>query len=857
MLKDFFDSVVMVTWSDWHTEMRSNRYHYARRFSRHLPVIFVQADLKENTYRFEETELEEVTILHVPDHLELPDLYGRPQTQILTKALREKKILKPLVWVYNWLFFDFIIHQYSPLKVFHATEAYFCEDFDAVPPCLDDLTRTLDHCDILVAVSEGVRESYIESEKFNRDTLVITNGCDYEFWTYDSAMPDSLKSSAGKNIALYQGGIHSKVDFTLVYDVASRMPGWEFWFCGNLAITDDEKTLWDNLCALGNFTYLGNLSADKLKEYMQRATLGLIPFVKNDWIIKRSFPLKAFEYVACGLPVVTVPIQSLLPYSEVFNFAQTAEDFISEMERAGQTRYEQEYIQARSAIAKKHDYDEKFDILCTFMEKILKSPAEPAEHAHNILILYDTNSLHVATIIEHLESFAKYSRNSVFYANACNGAPCNMDLSPFDALIIHYSVRLSLDWHLSPSFAEAIRTYNGLKILFIQDEYENTNTACDWIEDLGIHIVYTCVPDEYLDLVYPRERYPYVEFKRTLTGFVPMKLKSRQRVKPISKRKYIIGYRGRPLSYWYGMLGQEKINIGKRMRKFCDERNIECSIEWEEEKRIYGEHWYRFLEDSRATLGTESGSNVFDYDGSISNSIRSALKEQPGMSFDEAYEKLLKDHEGKIIMNQISPKIFEAISHFTALILFEGSYSGVVIPHIHYIPLKKDFSNIDEVLSKVCDLAYVEELTRRAYEDIIVSGKFSYREFIKGFDEIISQRLRNGKGARPVSAIIACNHSCEDWMTYHKDSLVWSLPLNTNSLPPKFVLCDFEEQKPSPPVERNTYKDRIKKMMKQYWMILPYDFRQKIKPYIKPPIETIRKKYRMLKSKLSRLKDKE
>lgn len=92
-------------------------------------------------------------------------------------------------------------------------------------------------------------------------------------------------------------------------------------------------------------------------------------------------------------------------------------------------------------------------------------------------------------------------------------------------------------------------------------------------------------------------------------------------------------------------------------------------------------------------------------------------------------------------MNQISPRVFEAIVHKTALVLFEGTYSGIVKPDVHYIPLKKDFSNVDEVITKLQDDVYLEALTERAYTDIITSGRYSYRQFIKKFDQFLAQRL--------------------------------------------------------------------------------------------------------------------
>ena len=82
-------------------------------------------------------------------------------------------------------------------------------------------------------------------------------------------------------------------------------------------------------------------------------------------------------------------------------------------------------------------------------------------------------------------------------------------------------------------------------------------------------------------------------------------------------------------------------------------------------------------------------------------------------------------------MNQISPKIFESISLLTALILFECSYSDIVKPYVHYIPLKKDYSNVEELFEKLFDDEYLKQLTDQAFNDIILSQKYSYQHFIK------------------------------------------------------------------------------------------------------------------------------
>src|SRR5512138_708664 len=141
-----FDSVVMLTWSNWKTEPRSNRYHYASRFAQHLPVIFVQPDLVKPEAIFENTQIDNLVVLHVYA------TYGREQTALINKALVEKRLTRPLLWVYNIYFSHFIAQRYSPLLVYHATEDYFSPDVNSFHELHQPLRNILKHVDLLVAV---------------------------------------------------------------------------------------------------------------------------------------------------------------------------------------------------------------------------------------------------------------------------------------------------------------------------------------------------------------------------------------------------------------------------------------------------------------------------------------------------------------------------------------------------------------------------------------------------------------------------------------------------------------------------------------------------------------------------------
>lgn len=730
MLTRHFDCVVMLTWSDWKTEPRSNRYHYATRFAKHLPVIFVQPDLDEEKVIFEQTGIERLEILHVYRG------YGRVQNKLINRALLGRRYIQPLLWIYNPYFVEFVNHRYAPLKIYHATENYFISSdvysFDNI--FFKKFKRLLAGVDLLVAVSEGVLNSYRDLGGYIGQSIVLPNGCDFAFWKPDIDETQKIISAplAVQKFILYQGGVNDRLDWELIRDIAVSLPQWEIWICG--AVDPRVAKRLEALLKFSNIKYLGFLDPENVRELSYRATVGIIPFVQSD-LMRISLPLKAFEYVACGLPVVSIPIDALARHKDIFEVACNADEFVTAIERISETRSDSSMLQRRLSLAESQDYDQRFRELVLKIDDQIRQ-RKPVQRPLNILVLYDAYATRVNTIHEHLLSFSLFARSNVYYAAAANDLECPIDLAGFDVVLFNYSVRLCYDWHFSPSFAEAVRDFGGYKAMFIQDEYDTPETTRKWMESLGMHAVFTCVPAEYVDLVYPLTRFPRLERKQVLTGYVPLSINASNQ-KPMADRKIAIGYRGRPLPYFYGDLGREKVTIAQKMKAICEDRGIPVDIEWREEERIYGDQWYTFVGNSKATLGTESGSNVFDDFGDIKEGIEKALKLNPSLSYEEAHSMFIGEKEGRIKMNQISPRIFEAIAFKTALILFEGTYSGVVQPDRHFIPLKKDFSNIDDVLKKLADDDYLEQLTERAYKDIIESGKYNYETFVRDIEEFL------------------------------------------------------------------------------------------------------------------------
>lgn len=107
------------------------------------------------------------------------------------------------------------------------------------------------------------------------------------------------------------------------------------------------------------------------------------------------------------------------------------------------------------------------------------------------------------------------------------------------------------------------------------------------------------------------------------------------------------------------------------------------------------------------------------------------------------------------VMNQISPRIFEAIENKTLLVLSEGEYSGVIKAGKHYFPLKKDLSNLNEMIKLLKDNNNIQKIVDNAYVDIIDSNKYGYKSYVKKIEKEIldlnfSSKIKNHKINFPI-----------------------------------------------------------------------------------------------------------
>jgi len=341
-------------------------------------------------------------------------------------------------------------------------------------------------------------------------------------------------------------------------------------------------------------------------------------------------------------------------------------------------------------------------------------------------------------IADHLYAIRRYAAADCVYVNTLvRNLPTWLVRSDFDLIVFHTTL-LSMRWGRDrfPDLIERLRplaSNRATRIALPQDEFINTDLLCDFVNALDVRYVFSVAPESTWGQIYAgidRER---VRLHKVLTGYVDARRIERIRhlASAISSRPIDVGYRAYGIRHALGRHGYLKIEIAERARPLLAERGLSADISTRFEDTLYGDDWTRFLLRSRYTLGVEGGASLFDPDGSIHAKVREYMSAHPTASFEAVEAACFPGRDGTFDLMAISPRHLEACATRTVQILVEGEYSGVLQPDVHYIPVCKDLSNLEEVLCELGDEERRSRIAERAYADVVSSGRYSYETFVE------------------------------------------------------------------------------------------------------------------------------
>ena len=341
-----------------------------------------------------------------------------------------------------------------------------------------------------------------------------------------------------------------------------------------------------------------------------------------------------------------------------------------------------------------------------------------------------------ATVREHIHAFRAHSRFPVWELNVDLGFPRSLRAAHPAVIVLHYSLFGSGAYRIGPALRAFLQSAATMKVAFFQDEFYFCRQRFAFVNETGVDLVLTHVHPEDIAQVWGRHT-PSARARFNYPGYVASEMleAAARFALPAEQRDIDVGYRGRPLQPFMGSGALEKVVIGERFKELAGATGLRVDIDTSEDGRLYGTRWYEFLGRCHAVLGVESGTSYIDLEDEVYRDYQERLADGRPVTLEALLDGPLGRWDRNFSYRTISPRHFEAAAFRICQVLFEGEYSGVLAPMVHYIPLRKDFSNFDEVVRLLRDRAVREEITANAHRDLIASRAYSYEQFVRGLDE--------------------------------------------------------------------------------------------------------------------------
>ena len=229
--------------------------------------------------------------------------------------------------------------------------------------------RLLKSADIVLASSDKLLN---DIRPRRRDAILVTNGAAVEDFTDNSPqlVPDDMKPivEKGKPIVGYYGAIARWLDYDLIGETCKALPDMEFVFIG-----PDHEGASSRLQQESNSHWLGPKPYAELKHYLACFDVATIPFC-IDKVTHAVSPLKLFEYMAGGKPVVTRDLEEMRKYPQVLR-AKDAQEWVEKIREAIPLGKDEKVVQELRRTAEANSWSSKVDQVLKAMAEIDRNVA--------------------------------------------------------------------------------------------------------------------------------------------------------------------------------------------------------------------------------------------------------------------------------------------------------------------------------------------------------------------------------------------------------------------------------------------------------------------------------------------------
>jgi hypothetical protein len=287
----------------------------------------------------------------------------------LKKVLDKLCIENPIIWISRPSCLDLVSKFDKKLIIYHVVDeysAYSNIDFENKKRIQKQEQKISEKADMIITVSKSLYDS---KRALNNHTYLVPNAVDYHAFARalnsEKQLPTDI-SCLPRPIIGYSGLIASKLDFNLLKYMSEAHPNWSIAMVGFIKDKYCEFEI-KLLKQSKNVHFLGLKNIDKIPYYIKAFDVCIAPYKINEHSRNMS-PLKIYDYLATGKPVVTTNFTASYLFKEVIKIAKSKEEFIKHV-KDSLSENNNNLILRRRNIASKNTWEQRVESI----SQIIKS----------------------------------------------------------------------------------------------------------------------------------------------------------------------------------------------------------------------------------------------------------------------------------------------------------------------------------------------------------------------------------------------------------------------------------------------------------------------------------------------------
>jgi len=274
-----------------------------------------------------------------PDYLpgrimQFKSSYKHPQYGKLKKYIsgfKAKKIIwyayPALPYLSNIIEWDRIVYDCSDLWT-EPSSGYRSNTFSSIfaQGLIESAEKKIiKNSDVVFASSDYLAERI---EKIpGQEALVIENGVDSFYFNCETTKKYSCFGEMPKPRLGYVGALQGKNDIALLDETAAGNPDWSIVLVGPNCL--NNNSCFSKMLTRKNVFWVGEVEPENLPGYIRSLDIGLLPY-RNIEYNRAVFPIKFYEYLSQGIPMVGCGVPSTAKYVEKGVYIHVKREFFQE-----------------------------------------------------------------------------------------------------------------------------------------------------------------------------------------------------------------------------------------------------------------------------------------------------------------------------------------------------------------------------------------------------------------------------------------------------------------------------------------------------------------------------------------------